>query len=147
MKLLIGYASIGGLIYIPVVAYSLRDAPGLLTALLFVWIFCAVLVGWSFQRGGIEPYRADTYQPPLNAYQRRQAKLQANGGSYTDAEWQALCAQYNYLCLRCNMPRPLTADHVIPVEHGGSSDISNIQPLCRSCNSWKGTRTADYRTQ
>lgn len=36
-------------------------------------------------------------------------------------------------------------DHVVPVLFGGSNDISNIQPLCRSCNSSKGASTVDYR--
>jgi 5-methylcytosine-specific restriction endonuclease McrA len=41
----------------------------------------------------------------------------------------------------------LTADHIVPVELGGSSYISNIQPLCQTCNSSKGIRIIDYRTK
>lgn len=30
-----------------------------------------------------------------------------------------------------------TRDHIVPLEHGGSNDHSNLQPACRECNSAK----------
>lgn len=77
---------------------------------------------------------------------RRRARKLGNGGSYTAEEWQALCAFYDYRCLCCKEQKPLTVDHVIPISKGGSSDISNLQPLCRSCNSSKHDNTIDYRS-
>lgn len=41
------------------------------------------------------------------------------------------------------METRLTADRVIPLSRGGSNFIENIVPACGSCNSRKGTRTAD----
>lgn len=78
---------------------------------------------------------------------RRARKTQA-GGSFTQQEWQDLKARYDYACLRCGRQEPeitLTADHVVPIAKGGTSDISNIQPLCRPCNTGKGTKSIDYR--
>lgn len=80
-------------------------------------------------------------------YERiRKHRQRGNGGSYTNAEWNALCARYDNRCLCCGVKTKLTVDHVIPVIHGGSSSIDNIQPLCALCNSKKGTQTIDYRT-
>ena len=84
----------------------------------------------------------------LAHYHKRRARILSNGGWYTVAQWHALCAQYNYTCLKCNKRVPeitLTPDHVTPLSRGGSNDISNIQPLCNSCNSGKGARIIDYR--
>ena len=78
---------------------------------------------------------------------RRARKYQAEG-SHTEAEWEALKAQYDYTCLRCGKCEPeitLTRDHVIPITKGGSDWITNIQPLCHSCNSAKNAQSIDYR--
>lgn len=78
---------------------------------------------------------------------RRSRKTQA-GGSYTPQQWRNLKLQYNYTCLCCGRREPeirLTADHIIPITMNGTSDISNIQPLCTSCNSKKYNKIIDYR--
>src|SRR6266702_2369218 len=65
---------------------------------------------------------------------RRTLNTQA-GGSYTIAEWEILKARCDYRCLCCGTQEPdikLTADHVIPVSKQGTSNINNIQPLCKS---------------
>lgn len=43
-------------------------------------------------------------------------------------------------CQECGTTESLTIDHVIPLRKGGTSDLDNLQPLCKSCNSSKGTR-------
>lgn len=79
----------------------------------------------------------------------RQARLRGSqGGRHTAQEWQTLKARYNYRCLCCGKYEPeivLTEDHVIPVSLGGSDHISNIQPLCKPCNSKKARSLIDYR--
>jgi 5-methylcytosine-specific restriction endonuclease McrA len=79
---------------------------------------------------------------------RRARKLNIEGDHFTDAQFKKLCEATGNKCLSCKRTNvELTADHVIPlalqVPH--SDEISNIQPLCRSCNSKKGTKTVDYR--
>jgi hypothetical protein len=75
----------------------------------------------------------------------RAVSLAKSPTHYTDTQWIELCDRYGWRCLACGKQRKLTADHVVSVYQGGSDDISNIQPLCKSCNSKKGARTIDYR--
>jgi 5-methylcytosine-specific restriction endonuclease McrA len=75
----------------------------------------------------------------------RDKRLKENGGSHTKKEWKDLCDRYGNICLACGEPEILTEDHVMPVSRGGTDYISNIQPLCQSCNSKKSTNATDYR--
>ena len=68
-------------------------------------------------------------------------------GSFTLKEWQDLKRKYNYTCPACDKKEPeikLTTDHIVALDNGGTNYISNIQPLCRSCNSKKHTKTIKY---
>lgn len=99
-----------------------------------------------------EPHRAQTREwrkshlefYKVRAAVRRTKKTEA-GGNFTVEEWLALCKYYGKRCLCCGKIRKLTADHVIPVSKGGSSNIENIQPLCGPCNSTKNDKIIDYR--
>ena len=46
----------------------------------------------------------------------------------------------NFTCKHCGSRKFLTVDHVLAEKKGGTLDMSNLQTLCRSCNSRKGTR-------
>jgi hypothetical protein len=50
------------------------------------------------------------------------------------------------LCLLCGSVEDLAIDHVIPVLHGGGNEETNLQTLCRPCNSRKGARILDGST-
>lgn len=77
---------------------------------------------------------------------RRAIKNQA-GGTYTADQFNDLCKKYSHKCLCCGKISKLTADHVVPIALGGTSNIDNIQPLCDECNRKKGTKVIDYRRQ
>jgi 5-methylcytosine-specific restriction endonuclease McrA len=53
--------------------------------------------------------------------------------------------KYGEICLRCGTTENISIDHIIPIHLKGANILDNLQPLCRSCNSWKGTLIIDYR--
>lgn len=75
----------------------------------------------------------------------RRARIIGNGGFHSVEEWKDLCNTWDNRCICCGRSEPLTEDHIIPLSKGGTDDIDNIQPLCRSCNSRKNDQFIDYR--
>lgn len=82
----------------------------------------------------------------------RARRLSEADGVHSESEWQSVLDRYGRVCLRCGIAESqtqfgkLTKDHVLPLASGGSDYASNLQPLCGSCNSWKGNREMDFRT-
>ena len=78
----------------------------------------------------------------------RRALEAGAGGSFTLIEWEMLCKHYSpkNMCLNCKkQDLALTVDHVVPLNKQGNNYISNIQPLCKSCNCSKQDKIIDYR--
>src|SRR5580765_799511 len=101
----------------------------------------------AFQKRQAANRRYKEKHPYRGAVKSRNIYARSVGaeGSFTEQEWLDLIARYKYRCLRCKNKVPLTIDHVVPLSKGGSNYISNIQPLCSGCNSYKSQRTKDYR--
>jgi len=74
-------------------------------------------------------------------YRAKQAGF--TGPHFTATEWLALVEASGGRCLRCGGAEDLTVDHIVPLALGGSNLISNIQPLCATCNGIKEREVAD----
>ena len=68
---------------------------------------------------------------------RRYAIEKGAIGSHSLQEWNTLKNKFDNKCAICGVSTKLTKDHIQPLSKGGSDFISNIQPLCHSCNSKK----------
>lgn len=81
----------------------------------------------------------------LNA-KRRARKLQISG-SYTREQWETLLSFFAGVCPMCGFRvSMLSIDHIIPITKPNSSQwITNIQPLCKPCNSRKSAKIIDFR--
>lgn len=61
-------------------------------------------------------------------------------GTHTPDEWDSIVREFNYRCVRCGCfpAGGPCKDHITPIYLGGSDAASNLQPLCRQCNTGKG---------
>lgn len=68
---------------------------------------------------------------------RRQAE---RAGNITLSQWSGVLERYRNKCANCGCSGKLELDHIYPLSKGGAHCVSNIQPLCRSCNASKGAK-------
>jgi hypothetical protein len=100
-----------------------------------------------FWKGGISIGENRKEYLRFKSLQRICLKRQMKG-SHTVQEWNELKRSTGNICLMCKNAEPfigqkslcLTEDHIIPISKGGDNNITNIQPLCSSCNSKKGNK-------
>jgi 5-methylcytosine-specific restriction endonuclease McrA len=99
----------------------------------------------------MKEYRKRYYEENKDlCYQRAfigKAKRREMEAGHTWEQWIQLLKEHDNKCFYCKKkmtkkegPKQRTRDHIIPVSKGGTDDIENIVPACRSCNSSKGTR-------
>ncbi len=63
------------------------------------------------------------------------------GNPLMESQWEAIKKVYRYRCAYCGRKgKLLTQDHIIAVSKGGVTEIGNIVPACKSCNSSKGSK-------
>ncbi|MCR4307104.1 MAG: HNH endonuclease [Candidatus Berkelbacteria bacterium] len=79
----------------------------------------------------------------------REGQERGAEGKFTIEEWELKKKEFGYRCVLCGVTEEtllnttgygLSIDHIIPVSRGGTNWVSNLQPLCRGCNSKKGNR-------
>lgn len=96
---------------------------------------------WSL---GVEHARGDRHIKNRRLRQLRR-RLAHEGGVHTEEEWRALCAEFGFRCVRCGLQPPsLERDHIVPIYQRGTEAITNIQPLCKTCNTAKGPEDIDW---
>ncbi len=82
--------------------------------------------------------------PEANRVRSWRYNRQRDGGVTREA-WLSLLAAYDGRCACCGSTDRVELDHVVPLSCGGADHISNVQPLCKRCNSGKKNRAIDYR--
>jgi 5-methylcytosine-specific restriction endonuclease McrA len=87
----------------------------------------------------VQQWRKENPEASRAIKQRRRAREREAEGSFTADELKALIKKQAGKCIYCSVAlgKGYHADHIIPLMRGGSNWISNIQLLCRSCNSKK----------
>lgn len=69
---------------------------------------------------------------------RRRMLLLALPATLSATEWLRICEAWGFRCAYCgNGNVKLSRDHVWPLAAGGSDEVENVVPACRSCNSRK----------
>lgn len=71
--------------------------------------------------------------------QNRRARKKNAAGYFTADQNAARVDYYGGCCWRCLGPYE-AIDHVIPLAKGGTNWPANLRPICRSCNSKKGSK-------
>jgi 5-methylcytosine-specific restriction endonuclease McrA len=74
---------------------------------------------------------------------KHKRRAAAAGTHFTFEEWVALLAEHEGHCAYCGSTERIEADHRIPLNRGGSNEISNILPACRHCNRREHRRTEE----
>jgi hypothetical protein len=67
-------------------------------------------------------------------------RLEADRHISKDSVRNRILSRDGGICSKCRTMENLTIDHIVSVLNGGSDEDSNLQILCRRCNSSKGSK-------
>lgn len=78
--------------------------------------------------------------PQFDNYTATDAPLEERRRYIPSAVRWAVYRRDNYQCVTCGSDQHLSLDHIVPISRGGTDEESNLQTMCRPCNSTKGAR-------
>lgn len=106
------------------------------------WLLLKIMFFNSEKESDIEEHLNDIkfFEQGESEYLRIRREYNAS----RDMLFQALVERDGCLCQHCHSVENLTVDHIIPVSRGGKNYLSNLQILCKSCNSKKGAKIISW---
>ncbi|MGL6196070.1 MAG: DEAD/DEAH box helicase family protein, partial [Thermoguttaceae bacterium] len=114
---------------------------------------------WSFLYKGYDRFQDAYYKSQKRALNKKRGVIvepelhpnESKSEALTEDMRQQVFKKDNYTCLCCGKTKRkgivLNVDHIQPVSMGGLNTISNLQTLCKYCNTVKGVNEVDYRIQ
>jgi 5-methylcytosine-specific restriction endonuclease McrA len=81
--------------------------------------------------------------PEKNADKSHRRRARARGVYSEAINKEELIKVRSGCCVFCGSKEDITVDHIIPISRGGPHVLSNLQPLCMSCNCAKRDMTMD----
>lgn len=99
------------------------------------------LIGEAYHTSGVGGIQRILFKHLLETGHERRKRTPIRG--YRDI-FKTLLHKYKFSCVSCHETnvKKLSIDHIKPVSKGGGDDFSNLQIMCRSCNSKKGAKYA-----
>lgn len=88
-----------------------------------------------------ESVRRHERKMELRKRMAEQGEISAQPSRYIPQEIrEAVLARDGYRCVKCGSTQYLEVDHILPYSLGGTNELSNLQTLCRKCNSEKSNK-------